>query len=268
VNVKIAMRAKIHLHNAILIIGLNGWVNAGEVSTFTAKYLTDKLEAKKLGEFPPENFHHYMIQRPLVSIKQGIIQSYISPRNEFFYWKNGKSKPDLLLLLGSEPHLNWPGYAEAILKLAEEVGVKKICTMGSYLADISHEIETPITGGANNKELITELKNVGVALTNYRGPTSVYSEILWRGKAKKIDVMSLWCAVPIYVKGLYPEAVYNLLKTIMQLTDLKLDLKDLKEKAESFKTQLEKVTREQPQLRDFIQNLRRKQPEKETSYIF
>lgn len=259
---------RIRLDNAIMVIGLSGWVDAGEVSTFAVKLIADKLKAKRFGEIKPENFHDYMIQRPLVSVEQGLIQSYIPPKNDLFYWKSIKGEPDLLLLLGSEPHLNWPGYAEAILELAEEVGVKKICTMGAYLADISHEIETPIAGGANNKELTAELKNAGVELTNYRGPTSVYSEILWRGRARKVDVMGLWCAVPMYVRGLYPEAAYSMVKKIVQLTGLKLNLKDLKEKAESFKAQIEKEAANQPQLRDFIENLRRKQHGKETSYIF
>ena len=72
----------------------------------------------------------------------------------------------------------------------------------------------------------------------------------------------------MYVRGLYPEAVYSLLKKIMQLTGLKLDLKDLRRKAVSFKAQLEKETMEQPELRDFVENQRRRQQEKETTYIF
>jgi len=267
-NEEIKIEEKIKLHNAIMIIGLSGWVNAGEVSTFVIKHLTDKLEAKKFGEISHENFHDYIVQRPLVSIEQGVIQSYISPRSDLFYWRNGEKKSDLLLLLGPEPHLNWSGYAESVLKLAEELGVKKIYTMGSFLADISHEIETPITGGVNNKKLAAELKKVGVELTNYRGPTSVYSEILWRGRAKKMNVVSLWCAVPMYVRGLYPEAVYSLLRKVMQLTGLKFDLKDLKEKAGSFKEQLEKETMGQPQLRDSVGNMRTRPQEKEITYIF
>jgi proteasome assembly chaperone (PAC2) family protein len=267
-NEAITIEEKIKLHNAIMIIGLSGWVNAGEVSTFTVKYLADKLQAKKFGEISPENFHDYMVQRPLVSIEQGVIQSYISPGTDLFYWRNGETGPDLLLLLGSEPHLNWRGYAEAVLELAEEVGVKKTYTIGAYLADISHEIETPITGGANNKKLATELKKVGIELTNYIGPTSVYSEILWRARTKKIKVVSLWCAVPMHVRGLYPEAVYSLLRKVTQLTSLKFDLNDLKEKTGSFKGQLEKETMEQPQLRDSSGNIRTRSHEKEITYIF
>lgn len=76
---------KVQLHNAPMVIGLSGWGNAGEVSTFTVKYFVDKLCAKKFGEIPTERFHDYLIQRPIVSIKEGVIESYIPPKNEFFY---------------------------------------------------------------------------------------------------------------------------------------------------------------------------------------
>jgi len=266
-NEEIKTEEKISLVNAVMIIGLSGWGNAGEVATFTVKYLADKLNAKKFGEILPEKFHDYLMQRPIVSIEQGVIQSYISPKNELFYWKNRKGGSDILLLLGSEPHLGWSTYAEAVLALAKENDVKRIFALGGYLADVSHEIETPIMASTNNKKLITDLMKSKLELTNYKGPTSVYSEILWKGRERNIDVVSIWCAVPMYIRGLYPEATYSILKKIVELIGLELDLKDLKEKAELFKAQLEKETIEQPQLRDLIENLRRRR-EKEPSYIF
>ena len=265
---KIAIEEKIKLHNAIMVIGLDGWGNAGEVSTFVVKYLADKLEAKKFGEIPPEKFYNYLIQRPITLIREGIIQSYISPRNDLFYWRK---KINLVLLLGYEPHLNWSTYTKTILKLAKEIGVERIYTIGGYLADISHEEETIISASTNNEKLISELKKIKVEFTNYQGPTSIYSEILWKAKEKKIDVVSLWCAVPTYVNIPYPKAAYNILEKITQLIGIKLDLKDLKKKAETFKIQLEKEAKYQPQLRSFIENLggtgHERSKEKESNYI-
>ena len=60
-NSGIKREEKIKLNKANMIIGLNGWGNAGEVSTFSVKYLVDKLGAKKFGEIPPEPFHNYLI---------------------------------------------------------------------------------------------------------------------------------------------------------------------------------------------------------------
>lgn len=256
-NAEIRINKKIKLHKANMIVGLSGWGNGGEVSTLAVKYLAEKLGAKKFGDIPHEKFHDYFIQRPTVLIEHGLMQSYVSPRNDLLYWKNKESGTDLVLLLGSEPHLDWPRYAKNVHKLAEETDVGRIYTIGGYLADISHQIKTPITASTNNKKLLGELKKAEVELTSYEGPTSVYSEILWRSRESKIDVVSLWCAVPMYVKGSYPVAIYFMLKKITELIGLKLDLEDLKNEAESFKIQLEKETMDQLQPDDSTETLRR-----------
>jgi len=259
---------EVELRNAIMIIGLDGWGNAGKASTFTVKYLADKLDARKFAEIPLNMFHDYLIQRPIVSIKDGIVQSYVSPKNEFFYWRNKDGGPDLVLLLGNEPHLNWQKYTKAILRMAEEVGVVRFYTIGGYLADVSHDSETPITSSTNNKKAMAELKKVGLELTNYRGPTSVYSELLWLSRGRKLDVVSLWGAVPMYVGGIYPKAAYHILRRIVQLIGIDVDLADLEKKAEAFGTQLEREVMTQPQMQGFIESLRkRRRQDEETTYI-
>ncbi len=55
-NEEIRIDEKVKLHKSVMIIGLDGWGNGGKVSTFTVKYLADKLGAKKLGEIPSERF--------------------------------------------------------------------------------------------------------------------------------------------------------------------------------------------------------------------
>lgn len=237
-NEEIWIEKEIKLNNAIMIMGLGGWGNAGEVSTFTIKYLTDILDAEKFTEIQPERFHNYLIQRPLVSINNGRIESYISPRTELFYW-NKEESVDMVLLSGYEPHLRWTEYIRTVIKIATDAGVEQIYTLGGYLADVSHENETPISASTNNEALLAELEEIDVQLTNYKGPTSVYSELMWAAR-EKIDVISLWCAVPIYIRGPYPKAAYSLLKKIVKLAGLTLDLTDLKEKAKSFKIQLER----------------------------
>jgi len=110
----------------VMVIGLEGWVNAGKVSTFLTKYLVDKLGAKKVGEIPVDEYHDYMLFRPSVTVKEGTIHSYNPPKNEVFRTKGAKGTPPFVLLLGHEPHRNWPKYAEAVLRAAKKAGVKRV----------------------------------------------------------------------------------------------------------------------------------------------
>jgi len=260
------MKKKIELRNPQMIIGLDGWVNAGKVSTFSVKYLIDKLGAKKFGEIAQSKFHEYAIQRPFVSIKNGLMRSYIPPQSILYYWK-GQESSDLILLLGVEPYLDWPRYVDALLKVAESVNVNRIYTIGGYLADVPSEDEVVISSSTNNVNLIDELKKINVVLTNYSGPTSIYSEIMWRCKTKKIDVISLWSAVPIYIEGIYPRAAYHVLKKITRLSGIKIDLTDLKKKAESFRGEAERRIITQSEMRKILKNLRGTGKEKKPTYI-
>ena len=257
----------VELHDAVMIIGLDGWGNGGKISTFTVKYLADKLGARQLGEIPSDRFQNYLIQRPLVTIKEGLMESYVPPSNDLFCWKAEKGGRDMVLLLGFEPHLEWQRFTRALLTVAEKMNVKRMYTIGGYLADLSHETETPISSSTNNGKLVSELEKAGLELTNYRGPTSVYSEILWRAKEKGLDVVSLWGAIPMYVTGIYPKAVYHMLKKITQLIGMDVDLGDLKKRAEDFKAKFEGDVMDRSQMRSLIEDMRRRGREKEPTYI-
>lgn len=230
----------IKFQKASMIIGLSGWANAGEVSTSSVRYLIDKLKAKRLGEIEPGRFYIYQLNRPQVFVKKGLIEGYQNIENQIFYWRNESDKNGLIFLLGAEPHLNWPAYAKVVLDFAEHVGSKRIYTIGGYLIDLYAE-RPIITGSTNNDRIIAELKQAGVELIDYRGPTSIYSEILWRGKSLGIDVVSLWCAVPLYTRGVYPKAAYQLLLKLTSLLGVKVDLEEIRQKAEAFESHLAKT---------------------------
>jgi len=263
----VRIEKKVEFHNSQMIIGLDGWVNAGKVSTFSVKYLVDKLGAQKFGEILQGRFHDYVIQRPFVSIKEGLMRSYVPPQSTLYYCKR-KENSGLILLLGVEPYMDWPRYADAVLKVAERMNVNRIYMIGGYLADISPEDETLISSSTNNKDLIDDLKKIGVVLTNYTGPTSIYSEILWRCKTKKIDAVSLWSAVPMYIEGIFPKAAYYMLKKITYLANIELDLTDLKKKADAFRGEFERRIITQSEMRRLLESLRGKRREKRPTYIF
>jgi len=224
----------VKLRSGSMVIGLSGWVNAGEVSTLSVKYLTDRLNAEKLGEIASERFYLYQLLRPLVVVKSGFVQEYQPPKNIFSYWKDQEEGTGLVFLLGVEPHLDWSGYSRAVLDAAESLGVTRIYTIGGYIVDPSLASEPFVTGSSNNSQILTELKKIGVELVDYTGPTSVYSEILWQSRSGDIDVISLWCAVPFYGQESDSKAVYILLSRLVRMLSLKLDLEDLKQKADSF----------------------------------
>ena len=86
----------------------------------------------------------------------------------------------------------------------------------------------------NNSTLINEIMQAEVILTNYTGPTSIYSEVSWQGKLQNIDVISIWCGVPYYIKDLFPPAVYQILKKIQQISDIAIDFNALQQEVDQY----------------------------------
>jgi proteasome assembly chaperone (PAC2) family protein len=252
---RLKLMTGLDLRGSTIIIGLDGWVNAGNASTLSLSYLISNLGAKKIGEIPPGSFYGYTMRRPTVTIEGGLIKAYEFPRNSIYAW-NDKAR-SLVLLLGFEPDLDWPGYAEAIMELAEAVKARRLYTLGGYVSIIPHTIEPPVTGSTNNPRLLEELKTAGIELTNYRGITGVYSQILWDGAERNLDVISLWTAVPQYVSVPNPKAALALLKKLILLEGIQLTLSDLENEALNLDRRIAEEAKMNPELRRMIEELER-----------
>lgn len=59
----------VQLRAPVMVIGLSGWGNAGDVATFATRYLAEQRDARRLGEIRVEGFHDYFLHRPVVAIE-------------------------------------------------------------------------------------------------------------------------------------------------------------------------------------------------------
>lgn len=77
------------LNSPYLVLGISGWVDGGEASTGSVKYLINKLGAKRFGEISAREFHVFQVPgvtptRPHITIEDGIVKKHRLPKNEFF----------------------------------------------------------------------------------------------------------------------------------------------------------------------------------------
>ena len=76
------------LNGARLLLGFSGWMDGGEVSTGTVKYLIEKLGAERFAEIDAEAFYIYnfpgameltALFRPHGKIKDGLLGEALEP---------------------------------------------------------------------------------------------------------------------------------------------------------------------------------------------
>lgn len=242
------------LSKPYLIVGFEGWPNAGEISSFVLRHLVDSLGARKFASIPPENFYQMSTQRPMAVIKEGRLIELKSPGNHFYYVK-GLPSNDLILFSGIEPHLRWDVFADLILDLADRFHVTQLFTIGGTYDYVPHTHPPMVSGLFNHEELQERVIQAGLGLTEYSGPISIHTFILEAAKKRNLRAISLWGHVPQYLQTRNVKVACSVLKTVSGLTGIEIDLSDLEKAAEYFDQQINHLVEEDPKLQEVIGKL-------------
>ncbi len=238
-----------------LVAGFSGWPNAGEVATGAVGYLKDKLRATRFAEISPEEYYDFTSQRPAVVVEGGSLKALSFPANEFFYCKGKKKGHDLILLLGSEPHLRWLHFCQALLEVARAFRVVRVIALGAVFDRLPHTIEPRVTGIVNRVRLKEGLGRLGIELTDYRGPSSFHSTLLMACTRRRMDALSIWGHVPHYISVANPQVCLTLVNKLVGMLDLELDLSDLERPAQELGRVLDQLMAQNPQLKGHVETL-------------
>jgi proteasome assembly chaperone (PAC2) family protein len=245
---------KPNLNKPYLIIGFEGWPNAGEISTFALRHLIDSLEAKPFASIPTENFYQISSLRPMAVIKEGKLIELKPPGNHFYYVKGSLSN-DLILLYGVEPHLRWETFADLILDLAERFNVMQLFTIGGTYDYIPHTYPPMVSALFNHEALREKVIQAGLGLTEYSGPISIHTFLLEAAKRRDLKAISLWGHAPQYLQTRNVKVVCSVLKRLIDLTQIEMDLSELDKAGEYFDQQVNHLVEEDPKLQEVISKL-------------
>lgn len=212
------------LTNPILIEGLPGIGNVGKLAV---EHLIDTIKAKKFAEIYSKDFPPQVFINP-----DGTIELV---KNEFFYWKaKEKNQRDLILLTGDYQGLSSRGQyelVEKILDICEELDVKELFTLGGY--GLGHDISKPkVLCATTHKKLVKEMKKHGAVFKKNEpggGIVGASGLLLGLGKLRKLKGTCFMGETPGYLVD--PKSAKAVLKILMSITNIKIDLSALEDKA-------------------------------------
>ena len=244
-----------------ILVGLKGWLNAGEISTGSIDYLRRKLDARPFAHIDPTGFYIYQVPgsaaeqtlRPLVKIREGLVRKLDLPRNEFFSWKSGAAH-DLVLFLGVEPNLDWPAYAQAIVDVARQFQAPRIYSLGGIFDQAPHTRQTRIMATVSHPRLKDELKTFA-RFTDYEGPSSFNTMLLSFAREQGIEAAGISARTPLYIQDLNAKACYDLLKNVIPLTGLDVDLGDLRAAGDTLVEMLDRAFSQNATAREQLKKL-------------
>jgi len=243
-----------------LLLGFSGWMDGGEVSTGTVKYLIDKLDAYRIAVIEPEQFYIYSFPgsmemaalfRPHTKIEAGLIRSFEAPTNEFFCHEAS----NLILFLGKEPNLHWQDFADCIFSLCEQSGIKDMYFIGSVAGLVPHTRQPRLLCTVSQARLRETFGRYGVKFTNYDGPASFVTALTLQAAERGLSMVSFIATVPAYVQGNNPKCIEAVTRRLAGILGLQIDLEDLRQLSDEFEKKLSEAVQEQPELAGNIRKL-------------
>ena len=254
-----------NLRQPVMVCGVNGWVDGGQAATGSVKYLLRKLMTTGFATMPSAPFSISQLPgqlslRPRIRMEDGLVKEHRFPQNRFFYWVNPYASKDLIFFLGAEPNMNWEEYAETLLSIVEDFSVVRIYFLGGILDKTPHNREPDIFCSCSSPKLKDEMKGYGVYFSDYEGPGSFGSFLLYLCQQKDIQMVRLTTRSSYYPEfnvmiPRSPRAIRVLVKKLSSLFQLKLDLSDLDGEIEALDEKFRLMARQDPRFRAYIEEL-------------
>ena len=244
------------LRRPVLVAAFRGWNDGGQGASLAGGYLAKQWSASRFAEIDAESFYDFQATRPHVSLDDGLTRKLEWPDNGFFHAPIPGTHRDAVILLGTEPNLRWKTFSNLVLGLVQDLGVERVVTFGSLLADVPHTRPAPVTAAATDEALMEEL---GLEPSRYEGPTGIVGVLLDACRSAGLSSLSLWAAVPHYVSlAPSPRAALSLVRRFGELMQIDVDVAELEQAAEEYSEQVSDAVASDADTAAYVEELERR----------
>jgi len=246
------------LKDPMAVAGFHGWSNAGSVSSDTVEYLIDALKPRVFARLSDEPFINFTIERPIGHIEDGVIYDLESMTTDLFDWSNPDGEHDLILLLGREPHYNWPGYSRILLDAMVQLDVKRLYTIGGVQDTVSHTAPPIVSVVGSSPYVIAETTRLdeGIRAAEYYGPVSIHSFLIQACGEVGIEGVSLWGHVPAYLQQ-SPRLVAKMIRMLNNALGMRCPTEELTQKSIELDRKIHDALSKDPNLKKFVETVER-----------
>ncbi len=247
------------LRRPMFIAAFRGWNDAGEAATLALRHLVESWSAQPFAAIDPEEFFDFTVARPMIRLTEEGLRDLQWPRNRFFYHSREDADSDVVLLLGTEPHLKWRAFAETVRDLYQRLDGSRLVTVGALVAATTHTRPPPITGFATEDDLQRQLEGLTITRTRYEGPTGIVGTIHDAWRCADLPAASLWVGLPAYLGNtVNPRAALALLEVLDPLLALGLDLTQPAETSRRFTAEVDQALAGNEEMQGYLADLERR----------
>jgi proteasome assembly chaperone (PAC2) family protein len=244
------------LNDPLFIGAFEGWNDGGSAASNAVKHLIKVCNAEKFGHIDPEEFFVFTENRPHVKLVNGRHRKIMWQTNDFYHGKLPDSGRDVILMLGTEPHLKWRQFSGSVLDVVKKLEGRTVITLGGFLADALYTLPVQVSGFTNDEEIEARVK---LQRTNYEGPTGIVGVMSSFAVQESLTTLSLWAAVPYYISIPNPKAVLALLTKLRDVYEFPLDLGPLENEGNTFDNEINNIVAKDPQVAAYVRELKKRE---------
>jgi hypothetical protein len=235
--------------SAVLLVALDGWVNAGSAGTLAAE--TAAGEGRVVVSFDADSLYDYRMMRPTIDFEDGQLERVEWP--ELTIRCNNVGGRDLLVMTGGEPNWNWRKLADELAAWCGRAGVTEFVGIGGVPWAAPHTRPTTVMATSTERSRLTGFSDHPEGLL--RVPGSAVNGLEWEIHKAGIPTIGFWARVPNYVGAAYPAAAMALLERLSGHLGVAFVLDDLAAAAQEQRGQLDAIAEQRADVKAMVDQL-------------
>ena len=209
-----------HPDRPVLVVSLEGWVDAGLGATSATTALLGSIPTEVLATFDGDDLIDQRARRPVLRIVDGLNAGLNWPEIRLLVGED-RNGNDIVFLVGPEPDFHWRPFVASVVELARELGVRLVVGLGAFPAAAPHTRPVRLAATATTPELASQ---VGVVAGTLEVPAGIEGALEEGFAATDIPAVGLWARVPHYVSAMpYPAASAALVDGLANVAGLTLE---------------------------------------------
>ncbi|MGY1717702.1 PAC2 family protein [Blastococcus sp. SYSU DS0552] len=251
------------LTDPVVVVAFEGWNDAGDAATGAVEHLELIWDAKPLAALDPEDYYDFQVNRPTVSLIDGVSRRIEWPTTRISVARPKGLDRDVVLIRGIEPNMRWRSFCEELLEILDELDASIVVALGALLADTPHTRPTPVTGSAYDQE---SARAYGLETSRYEGPTGILGVFQDACVQAGLPAISFWAAVPHYVsQPPSPRATVALLQRVEEVLEITVPLGALPQQAEDWVKTVDEMASEDAEVVEYVRSLEERATEVDLS---
>ena len=240
-----------NLRRPVLVVALEGFVDAGSVASTVATFLTTRWELTDVARMDTDQLIDYRARRPTSVIDGGRLRRMEWQDLTLSATALPDADRDVLLLAGPEPDMRWHAFITELTELALELDVEQVIVVGAYPAATPHTRPVSVVQAGN--ATAGDVAEGTPPVHAYTGPAPVGVALLEALERAGIAGVSLWAEVPHYIAGSPdPSATLAMVEQLTAIVGAPADTAELEASAVVHRTQVDEAVAEHDEARGMV----------------